>query len=203
MPLTNLHVLEETVVVGDAYTTSTLAHVRIGEPSWEWYRSVVFVRVLPGLVSDPVVVNRFRESLALWFQHYVPNNPDLLHLETEADPFAVFAHDGGVSLAAIGRAVSPALPLPRSIAERILDAVYFGLRSRHEMGFAHGAVSLGNVSITEDGSVTLGIGTPWAPDASPRDDIRRAERLSRDLLARARAVASPHETLLEFANQFR
>ena len=203
MPLTNLHVLEETVVAGDAYTTSARARVRIGELSWQWYRDVIFVRVLPNLVSEPVVVNRFRESLALWLRHYVPNSPDLFHVEMDADPFAVFAYDGGLSLAAISRAVTSARPLPRSIAERILDAVYFGLRSRHELGFAHGAVSLANVAITEDGNVTLGIGVPWDPDASPRDDIRRAERLSRDLLARSRAVATPHETLLEFANQFR
>ncbi|HEX2692116.1 MAG TPA: hypothetical protein VHN14_36150 [Kofleriaceae bacterium] len=195
--------LEETIVGGDAYTTSTLARVRIGELSWQWQREVIFVRVLPNLVNELVVVNRFRESLALWLQHYVPNNPDLFHLEMEADPFAVFAYDGGISLAAISRALSSSLPLPRSIAEQILDAVYFSLRSRHELGFAHGAVSLGNVSITEEGSVTLGVGVPWDPDASPRDDIRRAERLSRDLLARSRAIATPHETLLEFANQFR
>jgi hypothetical protein len=203
MPLTNLHVLEETVVGGDAYTTSSLARVQIGEPSWQWQQELVFVRVLPNLVSDPVVVLRFHESLALWHQHCVPNNPDLFHVETEADPFAVFAYDDGLSLAAISRLLTAARPLPRSIAERILDAVYFGLHSRHELGFAHGAVSLGSVSITTDGNVTLGIGVPWDPDASPRDDIRRAERLSRDLLARSRAIASPHETLLEFANQFR
>jgi len=203
MPLTNLHVLEETIVGGDAYTTSTLARVQIGERSWEWYKQLVFVRVLPDLVSDAVVVNRFRESLALWRRHYLPNNPDLFHVETEADPFAMFAYDDGLSLVTICRSVTPAMPLPRSIAERILDDVYFGLRSRHELGFAYGAVSLDNVSITDEGNVTLGIGAPWDPDVTPRDDIRRAERLSRDLLARSRAVATPYETLLEFANQFR
>lgn len=203
MPLTNLHVLEETIVGGDAYTTSTLARVRIGELSWEWYKQLVYVRVLPNLVNDPIIVNRFRESLALWRRHYLPNNPDLFHVETEADPFAIFAYDGGLSLAEICRAVTPTMPLPRSIAEQILDAVYFGLRSRHELGFAYGAVSLDSVSITNDGNVTLGVGTPWNPDVTPRDDIRRAERLSRDLLARSRAVATPHETLLDFANQFR
>ena len=203
MPLTNLHVLEETVVGGDAYTASTLARVRVGEVAWQWHREVVFVRVLPHLASEPVVVNRFRESLSLWLRHYVPNNPDLFHVEMDAEPFAVFAYDSGLSLASICRALTSSLPLPRSIAERILDAVYFGLRSRHELGFAHGAVSLNSVAITDEGNVTLGVGAPWDPDASPRDDIRRAERLSRDLLARSRAISTPHETLLEFANQFR
>jgi len=203
MPLTNLHVLEETAIGGDAYTTSSLARVQIGVPSWQWQQELIFVRVLPNLVTDHRVVLRFRESLALWQRHCVPNNPDLFHVETEADPFAVFAYDGGLSLAAIGRLVTAATPLPRSIAERILDAVYFGLRSRHELGFAYGAVSLDSVSITGDGHVTLGIGAPWDPAVSPRDDLRRAERLSRDLLARSRAIATPHETLREFANQFR
>jgi hypothetical protein len=203
MQLANLHVLEEAAIGGDAYTTSTLARVRIGEPSWEWLKQVVFVRVLPALVSDPVVVNRFRTSLALWHRHFVPNNPDLFHVETTADPFAVFAYDEGLSLAALCRALTPARPLPRSIAERILEEVLFGLRSRHELGFAYGVVSLDRVSITGEGKVTLGIGTPWDPAASPRDDLRRAERLSRDLLARSRAIATPHETLLEFASQFR
>jgi hypothetical protein len=203
MPLTNLHVLEETVIGGDTYTTSTLARVRIGEPSWQWYKQLVFVRILPSLAADPVIVNRFCDALALWRKHYVPNSPDLFHVETEADPYAVFAYDGGLSLMAIRRAVTPAMPLPRWIAEQILEAVYFGLRSRHELGFAHGAVALDTIAITDEGSVTLGIGSPWDPDASPRDDLRRAERLSRDLLARSRAIATPHETLLEFANQFR
>ena len=203
MQLTNLHVLDETVIGGDAYTASTLARVRIGEPSWQWLKQVVFVRVLPALVSDPVVVNRFRASLALWHRHYVANNPDLFHVEAAADPFAVFAYDGGLSLAALCRALSPARPLPRSIAERIIDEVHVGLHSRHELGFAYGAVSLDSVSITGDGHVTLGIGAPWDPAVSPRDDLRRAERLSRDLLARSRAIATSHETLLEFANQFR
>lgn len=201
--LTNLHVLDETVVGSDAYTTSTLAHVQVGEVSWQWQREVVFVRVLPNLASDPVVVNRFRESLALWNRDYVANNPELFYLEMEADPFAVFAYDDGLSLAAIGRLLTAAKPLPRSIAEQILDAVYFGLRSRHELGIAHGAVSMSSVSITYEGNVTLDIGTPWDPDATSRDDIRRAERLSRDLLARSRAIATPYETLLEFVNQFR
>jgi hypothetical protein len=203
MPLTNLHVLEETLVGGDAYTTSTLARVRIGEQSWQWYKQLVFVRVLPDLVSDPIIVNRFRESLALWRRHYLPNNPDLFHVETEADPLAMFAYDGGLSLVTICRALTPTLPLPRSIAERILDDVFFGLRSRHELGFAYGAVSLDNVSITDEGNVMLGIGAPWDPDVSPREDIRRAERLSGDAPALARSIATPYETLLEFANQFR
>lgn len=203
MPLTKLHILEETVVGGDAYTTSTLARVQIGELAWQWHRQMVFVRVLPDLVSNPIVVNRFRESLALWCRHYVPNNPDLFHVETEADPFAMFAYDGGISLVAICRALTPALPLPRSIAEQILEAVYEGLRSRHELGVAYGAVSLDSISITDEGNVTLDIGAPWDPEASPRDDIRRADRMSRDLLARSRGIATPHETLLEFASQFR
>jgi len=203
MQLTNLHVLEETVIGGDAYTTSTLARVRVGELSWQWLKQVVFVRVQPALVGDLVVVDRFRASLALWHRHYVPNNPDLFHVETAGDPFAVFAYDGGLSLAALCRALSPARPLPRSIAERILEEVHFGLRSRHELGFAYGAMSLDSVSITGEGQVTLGIGAPWDPAVSPRDDLRRAERLSRDLLARSRAIATPHETLLEFANQLR
>lgn len=203
MQLTNLHVLEETVIGGDAYTTSTLARVRVGELSWQWLKQIVFVRVLPTLAGDPIVVNRFRASLALWHRHYLPNNPDLFHVETAADPFAVFGYDDGLSLAALCRALSPARPLPRSIAERILDEVHFGLRSRHELGFAYGAVSLDSISITGDGHVTLGIGAPWDPAVSSRDDLRRAERLSRDLLARSRAIATPHETLLEFARQFR
>ena len=203
MQLTNLHVLEETVIGGDAYTTSTLARVRVGELAWQWHKQVVFVRVLPALVGDPIVVNRFRASLALWHRHYVPNNPDLFHVEAAGDPFAVFAYDGGFSLATICRALSPGRPLPRSIAERVVEEVRSGLRARHELGFACGIVSLDSVSITFEGGVMLGIGAPWDPAASPRDDLWRVDRLSRDLIARSRAIATPHDTLLAFVNQFR
>lgn len=137
-----------------------------------------------------------------WYRRFVSNNPDLLHIEDEGELFAVFEYDRGVSLDAISRAVTPATPLPRSLAERILDAVYVGLRGRHELDFVHGAVSLDTISISYESGVTVGIGRPWDPAARPREDIQCAERLSRELLARSTAIATD-ETLGELANRFR
>jgi hypothetical protein len=75
MVLDNLHVLSETVIGCDAYTTSTLAEVRIGEPAWQWCKPIVFVRARPRFARNAAFVEWFRGSLAPWHRGQVSNNP--------------------------------------------------------------------------------------------------------------------------------
>jgi hypothetical protein len=201
MALGNVQVLAQTVVGCDAYTETSVAEIRIGDPAWQWDKRVVFVRVRPSVATDAAFVERFRGSLAPWRRRHVLHNPDLFDIEDGAELFALFEYDRGVSLEVICDSLTPATPMPRAIVARVLDAVFIGLRGRHELDIAHGAVSLENISIRPDGGVTIGVGRPWDPAARPRDDLRCAERLSRELLARSSAV-STRETLCDFARRF-
>lgn len=194
----NLHVLEETDYGTDALTTSTLARVQVGSLAWQWQKQVVFVRLHPNLVTEPLIANRFRDVLARWQRRYLRHNPSLFHVEPQGEPFAVFEHDGGRSLEAVFSSVGHRASLSRATAEKIVDALYVGLAARHELGFAHGAVGLDRITITGAG-VTLGIGTPWDPSATPDDDLRRADRVSRELFALARGAATPLGSWLELA----
>jgi len=202
MSLVNLHVLEETDYGCDAFTTSTLARVQVGNLAWQWQKQLVFVRLQPSFVTDPIVVNRFRNVLTAWRPHYLANNPVLFHADLQGEPFAMFEHDAGRSLESVFGSLVPKAPLARSTAEQLVDALYLGLRSRHELGFAHGAVGLDRIAIT-DGGVTLGIGTPWDPSARPEDDLARAEQVSRQLLAMSRTSAAPQGAWLELSARLR
>jgi hypothetical protein len=193
MSLVNLHVLEEMDHGSDAFTTSTLARVQVGNLAWQWQKQLTFVRLQPSLVTEPLIVNRFRSVLTAWQRRYLPHNPALFHVETQGEPFAVFEHDAGRSLEAVFNSLSHNAPLRRATAEKIVDALRVGLASRHELGFAHGAIGLDRIMVTDAG-VSLGIGTPWDPYATPDDDLRRADRVSRAVLARAQGPAEPHDS---------
>jgi hypothetical protein len=186
----NLHVLEEADHGGDDFTSSSVAQVQVGNVAWKWQKQLTFVRLHPHLVTEPRVVNRFRSVMLAWRPHYLPHNPVMFHVEPHGEPFAVFEYEGGRSLQAMFGALTQTAPLGRDTAEKIVDAVYRGLAARHELGFAHGALGLDRIMITQAG-VSLGIGMPWDPSANRDDDLRRADRVRQELIARTRPPTPP------------
>lgn len=190
MAVVNLHILDETDRGSDELTTTSLARVQVGRTSWQWQKQMLFVRLHPHLVGDPPVAHRFREVLAAWVGHTLPHQPTMLHAEPHADPFAVFEFEPGHALDAVFASLAFTRPLSRGTADRIIESVYRGLAARHELGFAHGAVGLDRIAVTEHG-VDLGIGAPWSRSATREGDLRRADALARDMLARTRVVTPP------------